>query len=48
MIVYRSDIINNNRFKQEKNKMIRMSALASKYNIKFHEALNFITVLIII
>ena len=35
----RADIINNNRFKQEKNKMIRMSALASKYNIKFHEAL---------
>ena len=35
----RSDIINNNRFKQEKNKMIRMSALASKYNVKFHEAL---------
>tara|TARA_Y100000741_G_scaffold363200_1_gene350882 strand:- start:533 stop:1291 length:759 start_codon:yes stop_codon:yes gene_type:complete len=35
----RSDIINNNRFKQSKNKMIRMSALASKYNVKFHEAL---------
>ena len=35
----RADIINNNRFKQEKNKMIRMSALASKYNVKFHEAL---------
>ena len=35
----RADIINNNKFKQEKNKMIRMSALASKYNVKFHEAL---------
>ena len=35
----RADIINNNKFKKAKNKMIRMSALASKYNVKFHEAL---------
>jgi hypothetical protein len=35
----RADIINNTRFEKTKQKMIRMSALASKYNVKFHEAL---------
>lgn len=36
----RADIINNTRFEKTKQKMIRMSALASKYNQKFHEKLN--------